>query len=383
MSKLDGESGSEPASTYSRADDVSKRKNEEFCNHEPAVDDECKFENPGLRIICNSQRVTDAPREYDSTIDERLPDTVTLLTTPDGGKLYLVGTAHFSVESQKDVSMIIQAVQPHIVVVELCNSRVGILHLNEELLQRYTTKLNYQYIMTTLKQLGTYNGLLYILLLRMAAHVAKQLGMAPGGEFRTAFEEAQKIPNCIFDLADRPINITIQRAVRSLSWWETLKFGWYLFNVKGDITKEDVELCKNRTYLLDNMIRNLRQEYPAIEEVFVNERNLYLTYFMQLACSPQRTPNGTVPSRVVGVVGIGHTPGIMELWGKVKCSDIGPIMSIPPVPLSSKILKFTLKASLLTAVVYMGYKVLPVPSGLTIQSIKSSVEGLLKVNIGK
>lgn len=26
-------------------------------------------------------------REYDSTIDERLPETVTLLTTPDGGKL--------------------------------------------------------------------------------------------------------------------------------------------------------------------------------------------------------------------------------------------------------------------------------------------------------
>lgn len=46
-------------------------------------------------------------REYDPTIDERLPETVTLLTTPDGGKLYLVGTAHFSVESQNDVSKVI------------------------------------------------------------------------------------------------------------------------------------------------------------------------------------------------------------------------------------------------------------------------------------
>lgn len=45
-------------------------------------------------------------RQYDSTIDERLPETVTLLTTPDGGKLYLVGTAHFSVESQNDVSKV-------------------------------------------------------------------------------------------------------------------------------------------------------------------------------------------------------------------------------------------------------------------------------------
>ena len=31
---------------------------------------------------------------------------MTLLTTPEGGKLYLVGTAHFSVESQNDVATV-------------------------------------------------------------------------------------------------------------------------------------------------------------------------------------------------------------------------------------------------------------------------------------
>lgn len=44
--------------------------------------------------------------EYDASIDEKLPETVTLLTTPEGGKLYLIGTAHFSVESRNDVSMV-------------------------------------------------------------------------------------------------------------------------------------------------------------------------------------------------------------------------------------------------------------------------------------
>lgn len=47
-------------------------------------------------------------KKYDPTIDKRLPETVTLLTRPDGGKLYLVGTAHFSVESQNDVSKVIR-----------------------------------------------------------------------------------------------------------------------------------------------------------------------------------------------------------------------------------------------------------------------------------
>jgi len=46
-------------------------------------------------------------------------------------------------------------------------------------------------IMDTIKKEGLYDGLLHILLLRMAAHVAKQLGMPPGGEFRRAFEEVR------------------------------------------------------------------------------------------------------------------------------------------------------------------------------------------------
>ena len=37
-----------------------------------------------------------------------------------GAKIYLIGTAHFSKESCEDVSRIIQATQPDIVMVELC-----------------------------------------------------------------------------------------------------------------------------------------------------------------------------------------------------------------------------------------------------------------------
>lgn len=40
-----------------------------------------------------------------------------------------------------------------------------------------------------LKRYGAYSGLLYVLLLRMVAKITKELGMAPGGEFRRAFEE--------------------------------------------------------------------------------------------------------------------------------------------------------------------------------------------------
>lgn len=42
----------------------------------------------------------------DLPMDEGLPSTVTVLDTPDGGKVYLVGTAHFSLQSQEDVSRV-------------------------------------------------------------------------------------------------------------------------------------------------------------------------------------------------------------------------------------------------------------------------------------
>lgn len=38
--------------------------------------------------------------------DKNLPHTITVLTTPQGSKVYLVGTAHFSRESQDDVSLV-------------------------------------------------------------------------------------------------------------------------------------------------------------------------------------------------------------------------------------------------------------------------------------
>jgi hypothetical protein len=43
---------------------------------------------------------------YDSIeeFNQNLPNTVTLLKTPSGNSVYLIGTAHFSQESQRDVA---------------------------------------------------------------------------------------------------------------------------------------------------------------------------------------------------------------------------------------------------------------------------------------
>lgn len=147
---------------------------------------------------------------YESIEDfnKNLPSTVTLLKTPNGDNVYLVGTAHFSEESQKDVAFVIRNVRPRAVVVELCESRVHILKHDEKTLLEEAKDINVHKIRNVIKTNGFFNGMFYILLLNMSAKLTKELGMAPGGEFRTAMKEASKIDDCLVHLGDRPINIS-------------------------------------------------------------------------------------------------------------------------------------------------------------------------------
>ena len=97
---------------------------------------------------------------------------------------------------------------------------------------------------------------MYLLLLSMSAHLTKELGMAPGGEFRQAFREARTVPGCLVHLGDRPINITLKRALGSLSLWQKLKLGFNILTSKDSITKEDVEKCKQKD-LLESMLEEM------------------------------------------------------------------------------------------------------------------------------
>lgn len=83
----------------------------------------------------------------------------------------------------------IRNVKPHIVVLELCNARTNILSLDEETVLREAKNIDMDKILSTIRSNGVYNGIMYILLLNMSAHLTREVGMAPGGEFRVAFRE--------------------------------------------------------------------------------------------------------------------------------------------------------------------------------------------------
>ncbi|KAH8358828.1 hypothetical protein KR093_002708 [Drosophila rubida] len=279
--------------------------------------------------------------------DQNLPSTVTLLNTPFGSKVYLVGTAHFSEESQDDVSFVIRNVRPDVVMVELCPSRVHILKLDEKTLLEEAKNINIPKIRGIIQTHGYINGIFFILLLQMSAQIAKDLGMAPGGEFRRAFEEIHKLPGCILHLGDRPIRITLYRALRALSLWQTMKLVWRL-TFTDSISIEEVEECKQRD-LLEKLMQEMAGEFPAFSDVFVRERDLYLCHSLQLAALPQAAPGAhqVRPVRVVGVVGIGHANGIAKMWGEVDPEKIPAILEIPPASLSQRVCKNTFKYGLI------------------------------------
>ncbi|XP_026751064.1 traB domain-containing protein-like [Galleria mellonella] len=324
-----------------------KAEKPKFVTSTPDQKKDCTSENQ----ITNSNLESNIE---DLPVDDSLPNTVTVLDAPDGGKVYVVGTAHFSLQSQDDVSKVIQEVNPHIVMVELCQQRTNILLLDEEVILREAKNINIKKIRATMAQNGVFNGLMYILLLNMSAHITRELGMAPGGEFRRAMAEAKKIPNCIVQLGDRAIDITLHRAIASLSWGQTIRFIWHLLTSNQTISAEEVEKCKQKK-MLEDMLEEMAQEFPALERVFVVERDMYLCHSLQVAAlQPRREP-----CRIVGVVGIGHVAGIVEHWGKITPQDISPLLEVPPPSVSTRVVRVTARVACVGALVWVTWRLLP------------------------
>ena len=122
--------------------------------------------------------------------------------------------------------------------------------------------------MQILKDNGTVQGLMYLLLLSMSAQLTKTLGMAPGGEFRRAYHEAHHIPGCVVHLGDRPIQITLKRALATLTIWQKIKLAFNVLISSDKITPEDVEKMKQKD-LLESLLEEMAGEHPFV----IREKN--------------------------------------------------------------------------------------------------------------
>lgn len=288
--------------------------------------------------------------------DKDLPDNVTILNhAQTGAKIYLIGTNHFSKKSRRDVAVLIRNVQPHIVVLEVCKERVHLLDLNEEKIMQEYNNANFSGTLRLIKRNGLYNTLVYLYVITVYAQFIKQVGIIPGGEFRVAKQEALKIPYCSIWLGDRPISITMARALAKMSFAEKMRFMLDRSSVGSDM----IEKVKK-----DEV--NFKEEYekiskfPAIKKVLLDERDIYLTFTLQmLARSKFTSPKQNLPEpvRIVGVVGMAHVPGIKQLWPVNQEPFVRELLTIPPRSRFSKLASFTITGSTIVLSAYVTYKI--------------------------
>jgi len=370
----------------------------ELVEHEN--DGECFCNTCAMKSLSISARMQSRTLAREFT----LPENVSKVVTSDGSELYVIGTAHFSKVSQDDVEKAIQYLSPDVVMVELCASRVGVLKYDEESLMKAAQDVNLAKLKQAIKESGSVvSGVMQILLLSMSAHITKQLGMAPGGEFRVAAKQARSIPGCRLVLGDRPIQATLGRAMASLSIYQKLKLGWHLVFSKDNITKEDVEKYKQKDMIAE-MLAEMTGDFPELSRVFVDERDEYMAQMLvhcadivkhdlpsiikvemkkgieqsnnekienvdtdtvnpniMMAANDNTVehsvfdeedlhmiiPRDEYKPVVVGVVGIGHMDGIMKNIGKKF--DLNELNKVPDASMSSRAFKLFLKSAVVAA----------------------------------
>lgn len=98
-------------------------------------------------------------------------------------------------------------------------------------------------------QNGVLQGFIYTLLLTASAKITKDLDMAPGGEFRNAFNEAVRIPGCSVLLGDRPVDITLRRAISTLSAWQKVKMTYNCVFSSEKLDHDELEKFKKKDVL--------------------------------------------------------------------------------------------------------------------------------------
>ena len=218
--------------------------------------------------------------------------------------LTIIGTAHVSANSAKEVKDAIYEQHPERVAIELDQGRyiklkkkmLGIEE-DEEISVSKIIRENKVGLFLTTTILGYFQS-----------KIGADLDVAPGSEMISAIEAAEDL-NIPIALIDRDINITLQRALNKMGFMEKIKFMFGLVTALfgGEDEEEiDVEELKNMDNL-DDLMEMFKDESPSVYEVLVKERDAYL------AGNILKIPE----DHVIAVVGAGQTVQI----GRASCRE--------------------------------------------------------------
>ncbi|KAK7312733.1 hypothetical protein VNO77_36823 [Canavalia gladiata] len=248
-------------------------------------------------------------------------------STAEGGvcDVYVVGTCHVSKESCRQVQAIVNFLKPQVVFLELCQSRVGTLTRKN---------LKVPTVGEMLTMLKKKHGLFSVLYCRLFAQIGSELEVIPGSEFRVAYEEAMKYGGRVA-LGDRPIQITLRRMWSKMPLRHKTKLLCSLllttvFLPSSVALKMVKEIEDSYMIPLSHVIEILREEFPTLVEIFLDERDQFMSSMLLKVAS--------VNSSVVAVVGKGHLQGIKKHWKQpIVVKDLLTVPSPKPAMSAKRI----------------------------------------------
>ncbi|CAN8306211.1 unnamed protein product [Cochlearia groenlandica] len=276
-------------------------------------------------------------------LPEEFAKSVVILTCESTGRggscdVYLIGTAHVSQESCREVEAIVSFLKPEVVFVELCSSRVS-------LLKPQTVKIpTVSDMIESWKQKQNAFGILYGWFL---AKIASQLEVFPGAEFRVAYEEALKYGGKVI-LGDRPVQITLKRTWAKMPLWHKVKF-LYSVLFQAVFLPSPEELNKmlkemDNVDMVTLVIQEMSKEFPSLMDTLVNERDQYMASSLLRVASEHTS--------VVAVIGRGHINGIKKNWKQpITMKDLMEIPSEESVFTVKRIISSVAVAVVGTAIV--------------------------------
>lgn len=213
--------------------------------------------------------------------------------------LTIIGTAHVSSDSVEEVKNTIYELQPDVVGIELDYGRYDRLMKERAGLVDDEESIHIKQIIKENKV-----GLFFAttILSYIQNKIGANLDVKPGSEMIAAADAANDLGIKIA-LLDRDINITLQRTLNNMSFWEKLKFLFStvtsFFSGEDETEEIDIEELKNEE-TLEEVMEYFQEVSPGAYHALVQERDAYLANSIR----------SIEEDKVIAVVGAGHQEGI-------------------------------------------------------------------------
>lgn len=247
-------------------------------------------------------------------------------------EIILIGTAHVSKLSAEEVKEVIEEERPDTVCVELCPSRYQSITDQDRWKNTEIIKI--------IREKKAMLLLVNLVLSSYQKRLAKKFDVKPGQEMIQAISSAKEV-EAELCLADRDIQVTMQRLWRNISFWGKLKlFFQLLLSIfyEEELSEETIEEMKSKD-MLSAALDELSRAFPQLKEVIIDERDQYLA--QKIKTAPGK--------KIVAVLGAGHIPGIKE---EIKRDhDLEALAKVKPPSKATKIVAWSIPVLIVALIV--------------------------------